>query len=604
MIRWSYLRPRLAIAVVLLAAVYFGLDPLMRYGFIVTGQQITTAKVEVGEVQTSMFNSEITLRDVQIADPDAPMKNLVEAKELKFSIDPNSAIRKRFVAKQVQATGLRFGADRTTSGELQNMPHPGSRLAEKLRERLSQSGETALKCLDQLADLLGKQAEKQLDTFESVQLTRELARRWPAEYQRMQASAEDLRRRAEEIRKLAEETSREKNVLRSVEDVDKTLAKTEQLRHEIDEFRGEVERLRRQVETDKAAVRTAQQHDADRIRRTLQFPRLNAEELSDYFLGPEVGERVATAARWIEWARQHMPHKVNPSGPMRMRGTDVLFAGMEKQPGFLIRSLLLDGEGQVGREQFQFTGTAEGITSQPAVYGKPTTLKAEVRGAAVMQIEATLDRTKDVARDHIVVECPGVVQPKRTLGKADRLAVSVSPGLSRISVVLDIVDNRLAGRLTLRQEPVQLVPILPPEISDRQLIADLQQAASRIQTVETTVDLSGTAEQPDWTMHSSLGSQVADAVNSLLEHEFETRREQLLARLQQQVDDEGANFDQQIAAAQNEVAKRLDLSQDELRQLTTMVASRVPLAGEATDRLQEKAKELEKKLPIKLPLRF
>ena len=52
MIRWKYVGPRLAVVLVLLMSLHFGLDPLLRWGMISAGQAVTGARVDVAAVST------------------------------------------------------------------------------------------------------------------------------------------------------------------------------------------------------------------------------------------------------------------------------------------------------------------------------------------------------------------------------------------------------------------------------------------------------------------------------------------------------------------------------------------------------------------------
>jgi hypothetical protein len=205
-----------------------------------------------------------------------------------------------------------------------------------------------------------------------------------------------------------------------------------------------------------------------------------------------------------------------------------------------------------------------------------------------------LDRTREVPYDRITVECPELPMPRRVLGRADRMAVAVSPGSTHLSLVLYLEGEGLWGRMTLRQEPVELAPTVAPRFGGPRLAADLQEALGRIRSIEVIADLSGTLADPDCRLRSDLGPQLAEAVNWLIQRELEARRDELIAFLQRQLDTELAQFDRLIQARQEAVLAKLNLSGDQLRDLRQLFADRLPGAD----------KLLGRPLPVQIPLRF
>jgi uncharacterized protein (TIGR03545 family) len=256
---------------------------------------------------------------------------------------------------------------------------------------------------------------------------------------------------------------------------------------------------------------------------------------------------------------------------------DVLFAGLRPRPDFLIRKLTLEGEGQLHHQPFQFSGTAEGLTSQPALYGQPTVLKLEVGGAAEMLVEAVLDRTQEVAHDRITVECPELDEPGRVLGQPERLTLAISPTSTRLALVLDLRGEELRGQMRLRQEPVELTPAVAPRYGGPRLAASLREALAAIRAVEVVADLSGTIDEPAWRLRSDLGPQLAEAMNRLLEREVAARCEELAALAERTVDEELSRFQQFVDSRQQALSAKLNLSSDQLRQLREIGGDRLPI---------------------------
>jgi hypothetical protein len=268
-----------------------------------------------------------------------------------------------------------------------------------------------------------------------------------------------------------------------------------------------------------------------------------------------------------------------------MRGLDILFAPVRPCPDWLVEKLVVDGEGTINHEPFQYAGTIEGLTSHPAIYAKPATVKLEVRGATHLLVDAVLDRTQDVPYDRIAIECPEMSLPKRTWGKAERMAVAVSPGVTRTSLVVHLRGEELLGRLTLRQEALELRPSLGEAYGGSALAADLGEALARIRSVEVAADLSGSLEQPQWRVRSDLGPQLAEAFNWLVQHEIETRRDEVAQYVRQRLEKQTARLEETLKAKEREVLAKADLNLDDLGQLRGLLGG-VPMPGNLSlDRL-------------------
>jgi uncharacterized protein (TIGR03545 family) len=576
MIRWSYVIPRLLLLGALLLALWVGLNPLVRWTLIRMGQTATSAKVEIGRAETSLLEAELRLSDVRIADPQSPMKNLVEADEVLLGLDSNSLLRRKLIVREGRVTGLRFDTRRETSGALDPAADWRVELPHARFPGLGHEG------FEQLAQILQQKLVEHAEQLESVPLARELCRRWPAEYARMEARADSLRRRVDGLRALSErlrDDSLARDPLQALDACQQAAIDLQQIEREITQLRGEIDRLRAQVLRDKDAVVRAQQRDLENIREIFRLASLDAEALSDYLLGPELSETVRTVAEWVQWGRKYVLPGVDPPEPARGRGVDVRFAGIAHRPDFLVESLVLDGEARLGRRRVRFLGTAAGITTQPELYGRPLVLKARINGPTEIALEAVLDRTGKTPHDRVTISCPGIEQRERVLGRPGQFAVAVSPGSTHLWASLDLEGDRLSGQILVQQQPAELVPDLAAVPVRPRLAESLQAAMSEVRQIRVVVDLAGTLEKPEWGLRSNLGPQLAGALGGLFERELEARREELAAYLRRRVQEDLGRLDSLIGAEHGRVLAKLDLNDTQIHQLNRTIARRLQLPG-------------------------
>jgi uncharacterized protein (TIGR03545 family) len=583
MIRWSYALPRLLLLTVAFLAVWFGLDPLVRRALVLFGEAALSARVEIGALRTSWRPVGLSIRQLRVANRFSPLTNLLEADQIVLSLDAKALKRRSLVVREGRISGLKVNTDRDGSGELDwRLRFPGEPLA-----RLAEAW------LYQAAGLLESQVREEVEQLESVRLAGELAVRWPAEYGRMAAQVESLKTRAEMLGDCVR--SRSNDVLQEIEAYRRAAGELEELRSELRQLRAEAERLPQHAAADRNAVLAAAHRDLERIQRKIELRRLDSEAVSQYLLGPELGDKVFTLLRWVAWTRRHFP-SVSPLEPSRSRGTDVFFPSTRNYPAFSIQTLALDGELCVGDQLYRFRGTAEGLTSEPRVYGRPAVVRIEAAGRSAVRIEAVLDHTRPVPHEQLLIDCPALPMPRRVLGRPERLALAVSPGSMRVWAGIDLLGDQLSGEVRVKQEPIELVPCLAASYGGPRLAENLRQAMSQVRSVELAVHLSGTLDRPEWQFQSNLAPQLVACLGAMVQCELETRQAELVQAARKRMDAELAQLQELVLVKQDEILGRLDLGGTELQELAREVARR--LRAPTLERL------LGEKLEAKPPVRF
>lgn len=590
MIRWSYLVPRLLIVATLLSAYWFGLNPLVRWTLVHTGQWLTSAKVDLSAARVSLLRGEIALDGLEVADPSHPLKNLLAADGLELDLDTAALLRHKLIVDKARATGLRVDTDRQTSGALEpghglDLTLPGKELLAAGGQRLAELGR---QWLEQVAAGLEQDLAREIQRLESVRTVGELVERWSRQCQDLESRAGGLRLRIEQVRGAF--ANPPANPLEALSFYRQVTAELETIQRDVEQLQRQCQQLPQQAARDREAVAAAARRDQEDLRRRFRIDDARPEQLSEYLLQREFGEKMSTLAQWVRWiSRQGTPEPQPPDAP-RGRGVDVVPAN-PIEPDFLIRWLSVEGRAWYDGRAYDFLATIRGLTNQPKVARAPTVIRARVKLPAEMWVEVSLDRTGAEPHDRIVVQCPALAQPSRTLGKPDQLALTLAPGTMSLGLEVELRGRCVLGRLRVLEEPVEFLPVVGPRCGGTRVASLLQTALRGVRRLEAEVQLHGTAEQLQWRLESSLGSSLVAGLSTAVRAELETRRDQLLAEIERRVAAELNRAEQMLAGKQDELLGKVQGAIVEARQVGNSLAQRL-------------SPNLPGGLPANLPLRF
>nr|MBA3480603.1 TIGR03545 family protein [Pirellulales bacterium] len=541
--RWQYVVPRVVVVLAVVLTVKYGLDPFLRWAMITAGEAAIGAKVEVAEVTTSLRGGEITIMGIAAANPQKLMRNLLEAEQLRLEVDAAQLLRNRVVVHDGLIGGLQFDSERTTSGALEAAVGADAG-PSALDPIISAAQGKALAWFD---DLSGRVEQDLMASLATPKVIDELEKRWPEQYEALKARAEELRVKSKQI----EATFREvkKNPLRNLpqlEQLQQDLAKTQaELKSTLAEIKG----LPEQAKADRNAIDAARKQDERFFREHLKLANIDAGELNQYLLGETAGGYLSQTTYWIDQAQKFFPKK-KMAPPSRARGTNVLFVA-RKQPKFLVERVKLAGEARVSGQPLTFTGELVDAASEPELHDRPLRMTIVGAGAIDGKVVVELDRRGDVPHDSLTIDVPKLLLADRTLGKADKLAVKVTPGEASIKADIHIDGDQLTGVIEVRQSSTLAADT--PMLRDDRLAAVLQESLSGVDQLAATVHLSGTLKKPDLKIESNLGPQLAAGVNGAVRKYLTERKDRLVAKVQGKVDQQVAKLETRRQEAQQEL---------------------------------------------------
>ena len=386
--RWKAIGPLLLLLALLgLAWVLFG-DRFVED----TGEEVATdllgTEVDLSGLRIRETDAAVDLGRLQVADPFNPARNLVETGAITLDVEPAALLEKKLVIDRLSVADVRFGAIRDTPAR----PVAGGGYAPTLLRELGLWREqfdvpilklTPVDTLRQIAldpAQLGtvQAAGRFVGAADSVQQ----AFRRQVDSVNPQPLIDSARALATRLAgtnptKLGLDGTREavQSVRRTLRDIDAMKRRVTALRQSGE---ADLDRLRGSA----ASLDEARRKDYQFARSLLQLPRFDAPNIGAALFGQVSLARFQQAMYWAELAQRYLPPGLRPRqdpGPKRLRraGSTVAFPKEKSYPTFLLRNGDLSLVVDAGASRHTFSATVAGITSDPALYGRPALLAAD-----------------------------------------------------------------------------------------------------------------------------------------------------------------------------------------------------------------------------------
>ncbi|MDR1998029.1 MAG: TIGR03545 family protein [Candidatus Margulisbacteria bacterium] len=579
--------PVLAVLILLVG----GFNPLLQLGLQKAGNAAFGAKTEIAGFSLNPLTGRLQIRQLAVANKDAPFTNLFEVGNFTLELSPEQALYKRVVIGRSTIDNIRLGTPRSTSGALAKKPPKAqpekppldlAKLAANL-ELQPDAVQNALQVAPPQAQAAAVRIQKENERLlagaqkqlASVDVAQELAALKLDELSEVSLSSlDDLKK----LQALAEEKQKGLNKLAAALEASKTAGES--------------------------ALQAAQKNlaELDAVRKQDMANLLSALDLGSYdlgalgreLLGPKINGWLDTGTHYFALLQKYMPpKKAKPEKKKktRLQGETIVFPDQKTRPRFYIGLLGLNGvSGEGTANELTYRGQAADLASEQALIGRPAVI--EIAGAftrradALLNIKAVFDR-RETARDKLDFTLSGFDLTGQQFWDEQTIPLKITGGLGRIEAVIAIDDDVLSGKISFLGKNLRYAQV-PGAEGLPKLAAGAIAAAPELRI---DILLGGTPAAPDIRLTTNL--------DALIKARLEKELGDQLARVQQQVE---AEYIRVVGSAQAEagaaLAKQQKALQEELAaQQAALDSARAGIEQrkqEAEDRLRQQTDALQK----------
>lgn len=576
--RWKAIGPLLLFLCILLVLVWIFAEPVARQTTEEAGSELLGTQVEVGKLDLLPRQASVDLRALQVADPFVLTRNLIEADEIRLKLNPAALAEKKLVIERLSLRGMRFGTARKKPAR----PPSGKGFAPQVYRSVQQWANQfkvpllSLTPIDTIRQLALDPT--QLTTIREAQalLARTDSSRKALEqgFQQLDIaptldSARALVQRlaATDPKKLGLDGTRQaiqavQQSLKQIEDAKKRIEALERNTRTAVQFLGQGVQLLDQ----------ARQKDFAFAKSLLKLPTFSAPEIGTAFFGKVSIDRFKQAVYWAELAQRYMPPGLlsRPTpGPKRLRaaGSTIEFPKARDFPRFLLEQGQMDFTiGGTSAVRGAYAATVQGLTSTPALYGRPAVITARRRAAgsaiASIDVDAVINHITGRTHDSATASLRGIKLPSFDLPGVP-FRVAPGTGSSDLAFSMKNAGAELFGRWAIGSQQVRwLADTTGRSLNEIERL--VWRVVSGLTNLQVVAELQGSIGSPKLSVSSNLDKAIAQRLQRVIGEEVAKAERMVRAKVDSLVADKIEPVKRQVAAVEAEANQRIQAEKQRL----------------------------------------
>lgn len=567
--RWKAIGPLLLLFALIAVLVYLFAEPVAKSTTEQVSTEVLGTQVDVGALDIDPRAISVDLSRLQVANPFDRMSNLVEAANIRVLLEPRALAEKKLVIRRLSLGGMRFGTQRATPARPVRGGGGASAILSSVRQ-WAQRFDVPLLSLTPIDTI--RQLALNPTQLSTVREAKALAARTDSTRQALAQALGGLGVQAtvDSARALADRLAGTDVKQLGLNGARDAVASAKRTLQQVQEAKGQVEGVRRNVENGVSALRrglaevdAARRRDYAFAKGLLQLPSFAAPDIGKAFFGGVSIDRFQQALYWAQVAREHMPAGLLPkeeTGPRRLRasGATVRFPKEHQYPAFLLEAgqldFALEGDNPLHGD---YEASVRGLTSAPALYGKPTFFGARRTAAgsalASLRVGGVINHLTAQMRDSVSAVAAGVRLPAIRLPKAP---FRLDPQRGSTSLTFALRGDQINGRWSIGSKQVAWsADTAGHKFNDVERV--VWRVLSSLNDLNVTAELTGTIRSPNLSVASNLDNAVASRLKAVVGEEVAKAEAKARAEVDRLVNDQVAPLKRQVALVQTEAQERV-----------------------------------------------
>jgi uncharacterized protein (TIGR03545 family) len=310
-------------------------------------------------------------------------------------------------------------------------------------------------------------------------------------------------------------------------------------------------------------VRRATEQDVAFAKSLLKLPTFAAPDIGNALFGKVSIDRFKQALYWAELAQKYVPPGLLPRprpGPQRLRaaGSTIDFPKAKEFPQFLLQQGSIDfAIGGTSPVRGAYQASVQGLTSAPALYGRPAVISVGRRAAgsavAAVDIGAVINHLTAQTHDSVNAQLRGIKLPSFDL---PGLPFQLTPGIGSADLMFSMRGSALSGRWAVRSNQVTWTADTagrkPNEVERL-----VWRVIGGLNDLSLVAQLGGTVSSPRLSISSNLDQAIAQRLKAVVGEEVARAERMVRAKVDSVVADKVKPVTRQVAEVQAQATRRI-----------------------------------------------
>jgi uncharacterized protein (TIGR03545 family) len=560
-----------------------------------TASGLNGAKVEIDNLDFSIFGSKLSWDRIQITDPKNTMKNMVESGFCEFKMEFFPLLSKKVIIENIQLSGLKTNTDRETDGAISkeeriviSQPNYVKETVNKLKKRIEETptfqlaGQVKSANVDSILSILNITSAKKIDS-----LQKDLTGKYDTWYKELTNLNydKDLKAIEQKVK------SFDVNKLKGIEDYRNALNNVEQINATISsvnkDFQNKKSSLQNDLSNLKSGISVVDNWIAADYKKALslaKLPEINTKNIGEMIFGQNVlgqfNQYLGYVAEARTYANKLKSDKPEKKDPPRLKGQDIYFYNKYARPNFWIQKIDLSGQTENG---INLSGLVKNIVSDQRQIGSPTEI--DIKGAgekgAKVAIIGSLNYLEEVPKENFKVTYAGFSLANTKISESKFLPSKVQKGLGSVESTLNLSGDNIEGKVKFVGQKLQFDLSNQPKPKNK-LDEIIQSIVKSIDMLDVIMVISGKGSDLKFRINSNLDDLVMNKMKAILGDEIAAAKK----KLQEKIDKEVNKYKTQLTGM---IAEKENMIRSEIKKYEDMI-------NEQKEAINTKKKEIEDKI--------
>jgi len=564
-IRFEAIIPLVIVAGLVL--LYFSLffDTHLRRGLEYAGTKVNGAEVNIGMLDTSVWNASLVINRIELTNPELPDRNRLQIGAVNFRMIWDALLRGKVVIDEASILDVQIDTPRKKPGYVLP-PEPakeGEGFSDKLLAQVKE--EFSGNVLGDLAAIAaGADPGDQLASM-GVDLK---SSEYIADWQKtLDEKNQQWQLRLAALPKGEDFSSLQKRLggvkledIKDVTQIQASLKELESIRNDFDTKAKSVSETSSALTRDLGNLQGSVtgldkivKEDIRSLQVRMHLPSLDTATLSRALFGMDVLGKMQQARGYMDQARSYMPQKTSKKQDVvlkareRSKGKDYVFGQPNSYPRFWLRKAMISSRLSGGVSDL--AGEIANVTSNPAMVGYPmvATIKGNFpqQGITGINAELVVDHTSLSPVERLKMEVGQYAVAGRSLVNSPNVTLGFSKAEGSVKLVAELRDDNVDVRLDNRFKNVVIETSAKSDLVREMINASLV----GLNTVILDAHVTGTWSKLDW----RLTTNIASALESGMRRYLQAKMEAAMVRVETMVNEKIADQRKRLSIRQSEI---------------------------------------------------